>query len=116
MSIAFFLTDSSAGITLNPEFDYVDELTKIEQRHRVRDGGQFRYKFGAFNMFNFSLRFVNSSDTYQINQWWTDNTSLFFLVNSDVYPVLISNDTKPIGRFVPPYDNLFEGNLILEGY
>lgn len=116
MSLVFTLTDSSTAVTLTPEYDYTDAGAKIEERHRVRDGGQFRYKFGAYDAFEFGVRYVNSSDMSTLNNWWTSNSSLYFLVNSDVYAVMISNDAKPINKFVPPYDTLYEGTLRLETY
>lgn len=112
----FTLTDSTTLVTLYPEYDFTDAGTKIEESHRVRDGGEFKYKFGSYDKFTFGLRYVNSSDAYNINQWWNTNTALYFNNDGTIFNVRLANGTKPIGKYILPYTNLFEGTIELETF
>lgn len=114
--MSYTLTDSSALVTLYPEYDFKDAGEKVEERHRTRGGAEFRYNFGSFDHFEFSVKYVNSADAYQIQQWWTDSTSLFFTADGNTYMLRIANNTKPLGHKILPYDDLFDGSLILESF
>ena len=110
--------DSADGVTLEVEYDYKDERTKIEDKHRTRDGSQTVYKWAAWDKLSFSVRFVNSSTRDSINTWWEDNTDLLFKDenSTQVYTVRLSNDKLPISSFIKPYTDLWQGKIELEGY
>lgn len=117
MSFRLFV-DSSNGITLNPEYDYEKNRTKIENDHRTRDGSMFRYKWSAFDKFGFGVRYLNSSNMAIVNSWWESNTDLLFKDenSTEVFSLRLVNDSLPISKFIKPYDNLFSGVIELEGY
>jgi hypothetical protein len=108
--------NSATALTLEPEFDYTDSLTKLEQVHRLQNGDMYRYKTGAYDKFKFKLRFFPSSDAAIVNSWWESNTELSFFVDSDVSSVMLTNKAKPIGQFQKPHTDLMTGTIELEGY
>lgn len=114
--MSYTLTDSTTLVTLTPEYDFSNDSAKIEERHRVRDGGEFRYKFGSYNKFSFGVKFVNSSDTYNLNQWWEFNTPLYFDNDGSIFNVKFTNGKKPIGKKLLPYADLFIGTIELETF
>lgn len=117
MSYALFV-DSSTSVTLEPEYDFSRDDEKIEDVHRMRDGSMFRYKWGEFDKWKFSVRYVNSSDASVINNWFKSNQQLLFMEvgATQVHSVYITNKKLPISKLIKPYDNLFEGGLELETY
>ncbi len=110
--------DSNNGVTLEVEYDYDDQREKIEDRHRVRNGGQYFYKWSAFDKISFSVKYVNSSTRSIVNSWWESNTDLLFKDENEtkVYSVHLLNDNLPISKFIKPHDDLWQGTIELEGY
>ena len=117
MSFRLFV-DSTSGVTVEVEYDYENSREKIEDRHRVRDGGQYVYKWSAFDKQSFSVMYVDSSFRALVNSWWESNTNLLFKDENatEVFTVQITNDSLPISKFIKPYNNLWQGKIELEGY
>jgi hypothetical protein len=117
MSFRLFV-DSSNGVTLDVEYDYADLRSKIENKHRTRDGSQYTYKWSAWDKLSFSIMYVNSSTKALVNSWWESNTDLLFKDENatEVFSVHLSNDSLPISKFVKPYTSLWKGVIELEGY
>ena len=111
-------SDSNTQVNLEPEFDFKDSSTKIENQHRTRDGSLFKYFWDEYPRIKFTIRFINSAQTKQINEWWSNNTELEFYEEgtTDVSSVLITNKTKPVDQFIRPYTDKFQGRIELEGY
>ena len=109
---------SGNHVDLYPEWDVKNESRKIEDKHRVRSGGSYTYKWGDYFREKFSLTDVNSSDACIINSWWNTNTDLLFTTDSGttVNSVHIENKKTPLGQYMEPYDSLFKGTIELEGY
>lgn len=110
--------DSSNGVTIEPEYDFaqLDEL--ILNAHRARGGRNYRYKWGSFNKWKMSVRYVNSSFMSVVNSYWTSNTTLLFKSESlsAVYTVALINKSLPIANFEKPYIDLYKGIIELETY
>lgn len=117
MSYDLFV-DSDNSLQFDPEFDYADEERKVEDSHRVRSGGLYRYKWASYRRFKFSMAFVSSSDAAIVNSWWLSNTELLFMNTSDsaVFSVQLVNADKPLGQFQKPYVDLYKGIIELETY
>jgi len=118
MTSRFMLfSDSATAVELYPEWDLVDKSTKLEALHRTRSGRSFRYKFGDYAKFAFSLTDVVSADASQVNSWWGANTDLLFTQDSGttVSSVQLFNKSKPMGQYDKPYETLFKGKIELEG-
>jgi len=117
MPYALFV-DSSNSISFDPEYDFKDEGEKIEDVHRVRSGEQYRYKWGSYDRFSFSVMYVNSSTKSIVNSWWLSNTDLLFMEEggTDVFSVHLANGKKPIDAVIAPYDDTFKGKIELETY
>lgn len=110
--------DSSNGLTIYPEYDFQQGKTKIQDASRSRSAALYQYKWAAYDTIKFSVSYVNSEMKSIVNSWWESNTDLLFKSESEtaVYSVHIVNKKSPIGGFVRPYDDLYEGKIELEGY
>lgn len=117
MSFRLFV-DSNNGVSLDAEYDFSDDRSKIEDRHRTRAGNQYFYKWSAFDELSFSVMYVNSSTRAVVNSWWESNTKLLLKDENatQVYSVCLTNDSLPISKYVKPYTNLWKGKIELEGY
>ncbi len=110
--------DSTDGVSLEPEYDFLEDTRKIENRYRSRDASEFVYKWGEFDRFKMSVMFVNSEIKSIVNSWWSSNTDLLFKSESAsaVHSVHLVSGRLPIGGFIKPYDTLFKGVIELEVY
>lgn len=110
--------DSSNGVSIEPDWEYAEPDKKLEDEHRMRSGGRYVYKWGSFRRWALPVSYVNSSFAAVVNSWWLSNTQLLFKSESStaVYSVQITNDDKPLGKYVQPYDTLFAGSIELETY
>lgn len=110
--------DSSNGVDIEPEYDYLERDAKIESRHRTRSGKEFVYKFGDIGKFKFSVAYVNSSFKATVNSYWKSNTNLLFMeVGATVVSsVRLTNKSLPIGSPIKPYSDTFKGVIELETY
>ena len=112
------MSDVGCPFAVYPEWSFRDQESLIQSRHRTQDGSAYHYLWGKYEKFQLPLRYVNSMGQALINQWWRDGHEVAFTLNSSetVSTVLCRfvNDTKPINRFVQPYQTLFEGMVRLE--
>lgn len=117
MPFALFV-NSADSITLEPEWDFEESGSKIEDMHRMRDGSLFRYKWGSFDKWKFSVMFVNSATKNTINEWFDTNQKLLFMEVGDtaVHSVYLSSKKLPIGKVIKPYTDQFRGTIELETY
>jgi hypothetical protein len=110
--------NSSSQVTLEPEYDYARTDAKIENEHRTRSGDRYVYNWGRYRRIKFSIRYVDSATMNIVNNWWRNDTKLEFYEQgtTDITSCQLTNSTIPIGEFVRPYTNLFEGRVELEEY
>jgi len=111
--------DSSNGVDVDPTWEYLEAGSKIEDRHRVRSGRSYVYKWGDFKRFEVPVSFVNSNFKSIVNSYWDSNADLLFMEvdnPSSVTSVRIVNEDLPIGQFIAPYTNQFIGVIELESY
>lgn len=117
----FFLTsisDVSCPLAIHPEWSFQDQETQIQSRHRTQGGKLFSYLWANFFKYQVPLRFVNSAAQSLINAWWERQDDVAFTLNSSetesTVLCRIVNTSLPINRFVRPYNDQFEGALLLE--
>lgn len=118
MSEFMLFVDSSNSVELEPEWGFTTKDKKIENRHRVRSGEEYVYKWGSYEKVKFKVSYVNSSNKSIVNSWWVSNTELLFTVDSgaSVSSVFITNKDTPIGKYNKPYSSLFKGAIELSTY
>jgi len=114
-------TNSSDGISFEPDFGFKHRDKKIENSIRARSGIQAVYQFGEYRRWKIPVRFVSSGDKQTLNTWWRNNTELFFFDNNDMtaagtFGVRITNKSAPIFTPEKPYDYEWKGNLELDEY
>lgn len=114
----FLFVDSSTSVQVYPKWDYQESDRLIESQHRTRGGSLFRYNWGSYREFNFGVHFVNSSDAYLINNWWSNNTELLYTNDSgvQVFSVMLINKSKPLDKRVKPYEEYYSGQINLSTY
>jgi hypothetical protein len=108
------------NIDFSPGFGYdvPDDLGII--RFRTPNGTLYSYKFFYKYRWEVPVSWFNSSDTTNINSWWSNNYDVTFYpdrINSPgtSFTCKIVNGTRPISRFNGPYwETYYEGTLILE--
>ena len=112
------LSDASIYVDVEPEYTLKESGKKVESRHRVRDGGEFVYKWGEYDTVSVPVMYVNSSFKTTVNSWWSDNTDLIWnnRLSSEVTSVHVTNKSKPIDAFNKPYNDLFKGKIELGTY
>ena len=90
----------------------------MESEHRTRGGKLYRYKWGGYSQWQFSVSFVNSSDAAIVNSWWNTNTELLFMDENttQVYSVLMMNGEAPLTSMVMPHMDQFKGTINLSTY
>lgn len=117
MSFLLFIS-SGNDVTLKPEYDYVDPIIKQEVQHRGEAGNLYQYKWGSYQEFKFSIKYVNSSDRAIVNSWWASNAQLSWQpeTGGTIYSVKLLNGSQPINSRVMPYDDQFAGVIMLGTY
>lgn len=118
MTWALFV-DSANSISLEPEWGMTQPDKKIESSHRTKSGKRYVYKWGEYQQFKFSLKFVSSGNAAIINSWWNTNTELLFMDEDDittVSSVMIQNSKKPLTKKVKPYVEYSQGTIDLGTY
>ncbi len=108
-------------IEVFPNWDYTNADKKIQSEHRTSGGKYYRYVWGNYKEFKFSLNFVNFSDATVINSWWGGDKKLLFGVASGdafsiISSVMIMEDDTPLSAFEKPYETYYKGKLILSTY
>ena len=121
MSTAYELgTNSSDAVTLYPEQEYSKAKQQIRNEHRTRSGKLYLYKWGDYSRIKFDVNWVPASDAALVNSWFDTNTKLLFFVTSDsateVFSVMLLNKETPLAQYNAPYNNLYRGTILLEGY
>lgn len=115
-TLAIFGTNSYS-LDIEADYEgYKDSAVRIENTHRVRDGGLYIYKWGGFDKINLPVSFVNSSYQAIVNSWWDSGAALVYTNGTDVSSVYVRNKSKPIDTLMKPYDDQFKGVIILESY
>jgi len=110
--------DSSTGIDVEPEYDFEQTAKKEQSMHRTPTGKKYKYTWGTWQKFEFSVMYVNSSYMSIVNSWWENNTELLFMKTggTQVYSIRVEGNDAPIRNVIAPYDDLFEGTIVLETY
>ncbi len=113
------MSDVTCPILINPEWSFQDQETLILSEHRTQAGKLFSYLWGNIAKYRVPLRFVNSSEQSKFNDWWKNQDEVAFTLNSSETESTVfcrlRNQTKPINKFIEPYNDMFEGTLQLEG-
>jgi len=101
-----------------PELD-ISRPEELLKKNRFTLAGRLAqfYENKTDNKLNFSLTYMTNSDASLINQWWTDQTVLnvveeFLDITSSTY--FITNQEQPFSQLHRPYNDLWQGQIILE--
>lgn len=93
---------------------------KIQKRQRTIDGSEFVYREnGGFTRVVLDLEFVNQTDRAQLYTWWLLNTTVhYFETENPTFSATgrIMGDKFPLSKRTRPYNDLWEGKLILESF
>lgn len=110
-----YLHSDTNTVAIYPDYDYSREDTKIRTAKRTKDGSLFIYNWATFERFKMKVNYLTSSETLQINNWWTNDTPLSYVNNSgDVHSCYLISNKLPIGKVQKPYQSLNKGIIELE--
>ena len=99
------------------EYSAAENLTRKDVRTKA--GNLYSYiEPVSFRRFTLPLVHVNNADRSLINSWWATGSELRFVEDS-TYPFSFSNvrivgEREPLTKFMRPYNNEYEGELVLE--
>ena len=127
MSLTFQLGISSVdAITILPEYSSAFGETQLRSEILTQAGRRYIYKWGDYDQIKLDVDYISANNASIINSWWDTNTELLFFINSgeplgggiisEVHSVFIANKTKPLTKYVKPYDDYLKGSITLEGY
>lgn len=107
-----------AYLDFDPEYDYKKGDKKIEDTHRAKSGDLYQYKWGEYNVAEFTIEFLSPSDKDIINTWWSSNTSLMFHNNltGENWPCKIMNKSVPVNQLIKPYFDQYKTKLLVEEF
>ena len=117
----FYLDDISLRnyIELPTTYEYSATENLTRKDVRTKAGNLYSYiEPGSFRRFTLPLMHVNSAERSLINSWWATGSELRFVEDS-TYPFSFSNvrivgESEPLTKFMRPYNNEYEGELVLE--
>lgn len=118
-SPAYFTLYNDAGgyVRLQPKFDFKEKIVKDETAHRALTGAEFKYIWGYFQNWKFSVEYVSSEQISWVNTWWLYNHNCKFrFQGNDPIPVRIVNTSTPIAQRHKGRHDLFKGVIELETY
>lgn len=116
-TLAFFGVSSySLDLNIDYEIEYSGE--RLENVHRTRDGGLYVYTWGTFKKFKLPVSYVNSNFRSVVNSWWESGAELVLTTENgtSINSVQLRNKSIPIAKVIKPYEDQFQGTLILETY
>lgn len=121
MALIFKLGISSVdAITIRPEYSASFGEKQIRSEVLTQRGRRYVYKWGDYEEIKLPVDYVSGTNASVINSWWDTNTELLFFITSDtateVHSVFITNKSRPLAKYVKPYDTYLKGTIQLEGY
>ncbi len=112
------ITDSGYNsIPLKVSYGFV-ERDQVRKNYTRALGGKLRaYEWAKHKQFSVPLTYLNSADTFLINQLWRDNKEFDFNLNSSLDQIVtcrMVNAELPIGQIHKSYTDQFFGSMQLE--
>ena len=105
-------------ITLFPDWTLEQSRALIRAGHDATGGYNRETIWSSFGTWKLPLRFLSDSHAALINWWWKNSFTLALTLDTSdadtTAIVRIVNDQQPIGARSRPYDNLWNGTLMLE--
>jgi len=115
-SYSVYLTDSFTQVDLSIGFGYEENDLLLSMRSISKEGRRYDFVRGKLKKRKLPLMFVSSLDRNIINDWWSENTKIMFVKNTEVLSCTIVNRSSPLGKVDEPYEKEFSGIIELEGY
>ena len=120
-AVDFNLDDINLRNYIELPVTYAYERAEVLTRHDARGAAgalQTYIEPNAYGRFTLPLVHVNSAERSLINSWWATG-SVLRLVEDATYPhswraVRITGAEEPLTKFTRPYNNEYEGELVLE--
>lgn len=113
-----FANSNSDTAYFHVEWDYSESKQKIQNDHRMQDGGLYQYKYGEYTKIKAPVTYVTSDYVEMVSSWWGANTELHWVEegSNNSFSVKITNKKRPIDKKVMPYSYYYMGTLELEGW
>lgn len=109
---------SDNNLPVLPEYSFSESDKKFEERHRVRSGREYVYKWSDYKVLKMGIKFVDSNFKSITNSWWANNSDLLWVESGSVRveSMHLINKKLPIGMTMKPYTDLFTGTIDLGTY
>lgn len=110
----FYIGDGVSSLWV--DLDYTTKIngSKIETQNKSVNGKFSRTTWGSIKKWSLGMSYIPSSDAFQLNQWWADNTELTFVFDSSTYTAIITNAEVPFSQYNKPNHDLMFGTVIME--
>ena len=105
-------------IDIFPEWSFIEQERSIKSQHRSLGGIQRTHVWDQYFSYQVPLRWLSDSHTDLINWWWRNQFNLVFTLDTSdsesMRIVRITNQNQPIGSRIRPYQDQWQGTLMLE--
>lgn len=107
MSVTLINSADNISVIFEAQFSSETSKEKIASSHATISGRDSFYNYSIFNTFTIDVKYITSSDRLQINEWWENQSELFFTnYDQSTATVKITNDSQPSKEVSWPYWNL----------
>lgn len=111
--------DATTHVQIDPLFSFRDSRNINETVIRTQEGELKSIVWDGYNRYNLPLTYVSSNIMSYINNLWVNNTDVYLIFNFNTASEEnircgIINTTKPLPQKNRPYNDLWQGNLILQ--
>jgi len=105
-------------LDLYPDRSLVDNREITVSRHSTLGGREASYKWGEWNGWQVSLKFLPASEANLLDIWWRDNRPLLWVPDTSdstqMHIVQMVNAVSPVTTLQRPYQDLKNVSLMLE--
>lgn len=105
-------TSSSDIISIDPLWGFSESRTKFQANGETLNGYYYNYLFGIRDLFYSSYRYMQDSNAQLINDFWKNNEKLTLVIDVNTYTVYIANPEQPFRSLSPPYQDMFDGEIL----
>lgn len=108
------LSDSTITVSLDVDWEFQHNAQLIIERDLTVGGAAVDKLWSRFDAFELPISYLQSSDADLINEWWRDTEQLVFNFDGSCYDVRITNEDQPFRSLNRPYQDLWQGTIIIQ--
>lgn len=109
-----WLSDGTITVSMDVGWRTEQNHTMINPGENAVGGKLAEYLWNIYEVFDFPVEFIPTSDSMQVNRWFETNQQLTLFYDSTSYDVFIFNAKTPMNRLPKPYQDQYNATLILQ--